>query len=526
MIISDATLTAIKDVPFSTILQKENIECKKLGKEAATLCPWHNDSNPSLTINDEKGFCYCFVCQYGTDAIGFIQQKLGLNFADAVHRIANSANLVVEYDDIDPKLAAEEAQKRAKLFDQLNDQQEAFRANITSPRASRIHEILENRSISPATSRFFGLGYAVDGFFADRITVPIHDHRGYLVGFTGRATKDELKPKYKNSENSDIFDKSRTVFNENRASEAIKEVDSVIFVEGHFDVISLWQYGIRNVVAMQGTAPPSEAIIKRLSRKTKRFILCYDGDEGGSKAIENFIKVAGPLACRGEITISIAQLPSGMDPDECIRDEAIDFFSVIENSISWLDWQLDVWLTNLDRTDTANFTKIEASIRQLVESINSPSLRQYYIDKASKILADDAKSAAKIAKNWSENIHVVKLKRKWIKPSPAETRLSAEKKLLRMYIHIPELREECRHLMGQLQAPSHRWLWQRISEIEKYDTRPLKAETVMAILAVCEPYYTRQLRPVAVPTIKVLHNAGILKHIQKTLAQELIIDGI
>lgn len=526
MIISDTTLTAIKDIPFSVILQKENIECKKLGKESATLCPWHNDSNPSLTINDDKGFCYCFVCQYGTDAIGFIQQKLGLNFSDAVHRIANSSDLVVEYDDIDPKLAVEEAQKRARLFDQINAQQEAFRANIKNQRASRIHEILDERKISPTTSRFFGLGYATDGFFADRITVPIHDHRGYLVGFTGRATREESKPKYKNSENSDIFDKSRTVFNENRASEAIKEVDSVIFVEGHFDVISLWQYGIRNVVAMQGTAPPSEAIIKRLSRKTKRFILCYDSDEGGSKAIENFIKVAGPLACRGEITISIAQLPPGKDPDECVRDELVDFFAVIENSISWLDWQLDVWLANLDRTDTANFTRIEASIRQLVESINSPSLRQYYIDKASKILADDVKAAAKIAKNWSENIHVVKLKRKWVKPSPAETRLSAEKKLLRMYIHIPELREECRHLMSKLEAPSHRWLWQRISEIEKYDERPLRAETVMAILAVCEPYYTRQLRPVAVPTIKVLHNAGILKHIQKTLDQELIIDGI
>lgn len=190
-------------------------------------------------------------------------------------------------------------------------------------------------------------------------------------------------------------------------------------------------------------------------------------------------------------------------------------FGIIENSVSWLDWQLDVWLANIDRTDTAKFTQVEASVRQLVESINSPSLRQYYIDKASKILAGDQKAAVKIAKEWSENIRVVKLKRKWSKPTPAETRVGAEKKLLRMYIHIPELREECRKLMDRLQSPSHRWLWQRISELEEHDTRPLEAETVMAVLAVCEPYYTRQLRPIAVPTIKVLNNSGILKHIQK-----------
>lgn len=526
MIISDNTLAAIREVPFSTVLQKEGIGFKKLGKEAVTLCPWHNDSNPSLTVNDDKGFCYCFVCQHGTDIIGFMQQKLGLDFSDAVHRIANSGDVVVEYDNIDPELAVREAKKRAELFDRLNKQQELFRENIKSPRASRIHQILEGRGIDPTTSRFFGLGYAIDGFYTDRITVPIYDHRGYLVGFTGRATRDETKPKYKNSENNDIFDKSRIVFNEYKASEAIKEADSVIFVEGHFDVMTLWQHGIRNVVAMQGTAPPSEAILKRLSRKTKRFILCYDNDEGGHKAIENFIKVAGPMACRGEITVSIAELPNGKDPDECIREELVDFFSVIESSTSWLDWQLEVWLRGIDRSDTANFIKVEASVRQLVESINSPSLRQYYIDKASKILAEDTKSAAKIAKEWSENIRTVRLKRKWAKPSPAETRLNVEKRLLRMYIHVPELRNECRVLMDKLQTPSHRWLWQRISEIEKHDSRPLEAETVMAILAVCEPHYTRQLRPVAVPTIKVLNNPGILSHIQQTLEQELTIDGI
>jgi DNA primase len=524
--ISDFTVKAIKEIPITTILEKEGIEYKKVGREAVTLCPWHNDKNPSLTINDDSGFCYCFVCRIGNDGIGLVQQKLGLSFVDTIERIARSNEIDIVYENIDPELALREARQKALILNQLNEQQESYRKFIKDPRAERIRDILAERKIEPSTSKYFGLGYCPKGFFGDRITIPIHDHRGNLVGFTGRATKDSVKPKYKNSENSDCFDKSKIVFNEHRAIREIPESDSVIFVEGHLDVISLWQIGIKNTVAMQGTAAPSEAIVRRIARRTKRFILCFDADEGGNKAIEQFIKVAGPMACKGQITISIAQLPFGTDPDQCIRENLVDMFNIIENGRPWLDWQLDSWLSNLDRNDTARFTEIENNIRSLVESIQSPVLRQYYIDKASKSLSPDPGAAIKIANNWVQHTSSIKTKKIWLKPDPLEVRLWAEKQLIRSYIHFPETRDQLRSMMSKIHSPAYRWLWQRIKEIEQYSNDPQLSHHLMAVLCISEPYYTRQLRPVIAPTINLRNEPGIINHISSIVNQELVIDGI
>lgn len=529
--ISDYTIKAVKEVPITTLLAKESIDFKKAGKEALTLCPWHNDKSPSLTVSDEKGFCYCFVCQTGSDGIGFIQEKLGLSFSDAIIRIARLNDIEVIHEDLNPELAAREAKRRVQLMDQVNKEHESYRNFLKDKRAGRIRDFLSSRNIEPATSKYFELGYCPRGFFGDRITVPIHDHRGTLIGFSGRSTKDGVKPKYKNSENNEYFDKSKIVFNEHRAAVYAREADSLIFVEGHFDVISLWQYGIKNVVALQGTASPSESILNRLARRTKRFILCFDADEGGLKATEAFIKVAGPMACRGDLTVSIANMPEGYDPDDCINNE-IDFFSIIENARPWLDWQLDVWLSGVDRTDTAKFTEIETKVRSLVESIQSPVLRQYYIDKASIALSADKTQAVKIAKNWAAHTSIVKSKRKWIRPTPAETRAMAERRLLRLYIHFPDLRNELRNWMLKIESPAHRWLWQRIVEIESHcngngnGNGMDMASVILAIYCVAEPHYVRQLRPIAKPTIKIVKNEGIMKHIKQVLSQELIINDI
>lgn len=521
--ISDYTVKSVKELSFLSVMDKEAIAYKKIGREAVTTCPWHNDKNPSLTVSDEKKFCFCFVCQKGNDIIGFIQAKLGLGFSDAVERIARNNEIDVIYENIDPELAAKEARRKTEILGQLESQQASFRRLLKDPRAQRIRDFIDSRGILPETSRYFGLGYSHRGFFADRITIPIHDHLGSLVGFTGRATKDEVKPKYKNTENNEYFNKSRLVFNEHRASKAIMECDSVIFVEGHFDVISLYQHGIKNVVAMQGTTAPTDAIINRLIRKTKRFILCYDADDGGKKAIEQFIKVAGPRACRGEMNISVARLPSGTDPDQCIREGIVDFLNVIENSSPWLDWQLEVWLSSIDRTDIVMFSEIELRVRALVDSIQSPVLRQYYVDKASKILAMDQSSAIQIAKNWSENLTPIRNTKAWDRPSPSQARFTVERRLLRLYIHFEEVRQECRPLMEKIQSPVYRWAWARVREIETSPCQISIRDVFMSILMVCEPQYTRQLRPVVMPTIKVTKNDAIISHIKYVLDQEILV---
>ena len=301
--IADSSIKAVRSVNFLDVLNEEGIPYFKNGREAVTVCPWHNDTNPSLTINPDQNFCFCFVCQIGQDNIGFLKDKLNISFSDAVTRIAEKHDIKLDYENIDPEEAVRIARERAEKREKLNKAQEQFRKVLRSQKGEDARTYIDSRGIEPSTSQHFGLGFSVLGAFSGRLTIPIHDHIGNIVGFTGRSISSLLKPKYKNSESSETFDKSQLVFNEHRAVRFIRESDSVIFVEGHLDVISLYQAGFKNVVAMQGTAKPSLSVINRLSRLTKRFILCYDNDQGGHKAIGQFIQVAGPLACQGKISV-------------------------------------------------------------------------------------------------------------------------------------------------------------------------------------------------------------------------------
>lgn len=550
--IKDSTIEKVRQLPISEVLLHEGVELKKIGREFVALCPWHNDSNPSLTINDQKNLCFCFACGGGSDAIAFVEQKFCLSFTDAIQRIAEKNGVPVEHDNLDPEEALRIAAQRRQLLGAVTAAQEYFRDGIRSDSGYDARLWLKDRGIKPETSREFGLGWAGSGHrgepwnllvghlkgngvlpvveaglavrgdrgvydcFRSRVMVPIYDHRGTLVGFTGRKiSEDDQSQKYKNSPSSAIFDKGALIFNEHRAVEAARVAGFMVFVEGNFDVISMWQHGIKNVVATQGTAGPSLASIRRIMRQCRRFVLCYDGDAGGNTAIEAFIKVAGPLACQGEITVTVAQLPEGSDPDSCIRD-GIDLYSIIEAAPQWLDWQIDCWLRNVDRTDTHHFSKVEAAVRSLVESIKSPALRQFYIDKAAKVLAESPGAASKLAKTWSKSLPRLGHVQRWSRPVPAWVRSQVERRVLRLYVHCPSARDRLRPLMSLLEGPSHIWLWNRLTEIEQHASA-LTPELVVSLLAVCEPHYTRTLRSIAIPTIRVMEDTGIIDHAGRTL---------
>lgn len=524
MAIKDSTIERVRRVPLTDILEAEQIPYKRIGREAVTHCPWHNDSNPSLTINDDKGMCFCFACGGGSDGISYVQQKFGLGFADAVLRIAGCHEIVVEYDNLDPEEALRIAEERKRTIDALLAQHQRFRDCIRTSRGKSAREWLMGRQITPEASRHFELGWGdLDRQFGARVTVPIHDHRGTLVGFTGRQIDDAHSgQKYRNSKDGPLFSKGALVFNEHRAAQAARAAGYMVFVEGHFDVISMWQYGMQNVVATQGTAGPMIESIKRLMRHCRRFVLAYDGDQGGQKAIEHFVAVAGPLACKGELTLTVAQLPQGLDPDECIRS-GIDLHAIIEGAPQWLDWQIDCWLAGLDRSDTHRFSQAEAAIREFVESIKSPALRQHYIDKTSKVLASDAKSASKLAQTWSRSLPKLGHSGTWSKPDPSWIRNQVERRALRSFIHLPDTRNQLRPILSNLQGPSHIWLWTRLQEIEAY-CGEVTPSIVKAILAVCEPQYVRVLRPLVMPTIKVENQSGILDHVEHVLTQNVEVD--
>jgi DNA primase len=518
MAVSNRTLQAIKAAPLSQVMEACGAPLKRVGHEFLTQCLWHEDKHPSLTVSDDKGFSFCHVCRGGGDAIDYVSKRYGLGWRDAAEKAASILSIPFELDDEDPVASARRREELERARTALKSEQSKYKANLGDKRAGRIHEILKQRGLTPAASREFGLGYAPGGFFAKRITLPIYNHKNQLVGFTGRAT-DDSPAKYKNSADSDLFQKKSLVFNEARAKEAAREADSLIFVEGHLDVVSLWQHGVKNVVAMQGTGAPDVQIIQRLARSVKNFILCFDGDAGGKKATEQFISAAGKLALRGEININVAMLPQGMDPDEVVRSGQ-SLYDYTASAPSWLDWLIDEWAANLSLDDAAAITDVEGKVKALINQLHSKALRAHYIDKASRVLSKTDKEAAQLSKEWHSTVQV-QSQLQWKPRSAWETRVAVERRMARLYVHKPGLRDYLRPSMQNIQTPGVLWLWKRIQELEGCCTIDLTPHSVMAVVCAAEPHFLQQLRTVVQPSVMIDDSEGVLAHITGIMGKEI-----
>lgn len=515
MALSDETIQKIKSLNVSSVLEQEGVPFKRVGREFVTQCIWHDDKNPSLTVSDEKGFTFCHVCREGGDVIHYIKRKYGLNFREACERIASHNNIQVIYKDEDPQIAIE---KKRQIDEYLKNVKTAHEKHRAALKGSLVAvQFIKERSILPETSRHFELGFDLA---ENRLVIPIKDYMGRVVGFTKRAIGDS-KPKYKNTENNLIFNKSELVFNEYDAMDHVRSADQCIFVEGHIDVIAMWQIGIRNVVALQGTASPSESIVQRMMRRTNSFVLCMDADEGGEKAIGLFLDSVKNLTLNGKLDVQIASIPQGKDPDEAIKS-GVDMHDVINNAEPWMDWILDKWLLKLDFSNSAKVQQVEQEIKKLISSVSSAALRAHYFDKAAIRLAQNKQNiAAEILKNLQSDTSSTPGQRVWRKPEETWTRSSVEKRLLRLYIHRPSLRWMLKPLMDRLLNPDMIWLWNRINELEEVSAVDCTPYSVMAILGAAEPRYLQKLRPLARPTIKIDDSSGVLLHIEDVMTQEL-----
>jgi DNA primase len=420
-----------------------------------------------------------------------------------------------QVDNEDPEVTRRRAEERRAALRENDKQQDLFKKNWQDPRCARVHSVWTGRGLTKAASREFGIGYASSGFFSGRITIPIHNHRGELVGWTGRATKPDQNAKYMNSADSELFQKKLLVFNEHRAVEAAKEAGTLIFVEGHLDVVSMWQAGIKNVVAMQGTGAPDPLVLQRLSRNIKNFILCYDGDAGGQKAVQQFISVGGPMSVKGKLNINVVSLPEGQDPDEVIRSGG-DLYSLIASAPSWLDWVIDDWAANLDLDDGAMVTEVEKQLKGLINQLNSSALRTHYIDKASRVLSRDQKEAEKLVRSWG-NREFYAEHATWTPRSPQDIRLAAERRMLRIFVHKPEQRDKLRPLLEKVENPALRWLCERLRELEECSVVDLTPHSLMAVVAVAEPHFMQQVRTLIRPNVTVDDSEGVLQHLTDIL---------
>ncbi len=335
-------------VTLSSVIMRTT-KLQRAGREWKACCPFHNEKTPSFTVNDQKGFYHCFGCQAHGDIISWMTDQRGLSFMDAVKELAAEAGMEVPRPD--PR-EAERAEQRAGLHDVMLAAQNWFVANLASPAGADARAYLEKRGFNQRTIERFGFGYAPDqrtalksalsqfdesmlveaglliavddkptyDRFRGRLMLPIQDARERVIAFGGRILQDrDGAAKYLNSPDTPLFDKGRTLYNIHRAGPASRKTDRIVVVEGYMDVIALAAAGFEDVAAPMGTAL-TENQIELLWRMVDKPVLCFDGDAAGQRAAMKAIGRALPMLRPGK-SLQIVQLPSGLDPDDLVRQQ-------------------------------------------------------------------------------------------------------------------------------------------------------------------------------------------------------------
>ncbi len=382
-----------------------SIKVSRAGREYKALCPFHHETTPSFTINDEKGFYHCFGCGAHGDAIRWMTEQRGLGFIDAVKELAGEAGM--ELPAPDPRTAA-----RAEAARDLRDVTAAaatwFAGNLAGLAGADARAYLARRGVAAAEVAAFGIGFAPDqrsalksalsefpvpmlveagmliavddkepyDRFRGRLMIPIRDARGRAIGFGGRIL-GAGEPKYLNSPDTPLFDKGRVLFNLDRASPASRRTGRVIVVEGYMDVIALAGAGIDDAVAPLGTAL-TEAQLALLWRMVPVPVLCFDGDNAGQKAAIRAAMRALPLLRPG-FSLAFATLPPGQDPDDLVRSGGADALTAVLEAAQPLVeriWAHEVAAAPLATPEAR--AALKQRVMQAADSIADADVRHHY----------------------------------------------------------------------------------------------------------------------------------------------------
>jgi DNA primase len=407
-----------KDFPDklrSSILTSEvvgkRVKLKFRGKEFHGLCPFHNEKSPSFTVNDQKGFYHCFGCAEHGDIIGFTMKIDGLDFRDAVQKLADDFGILV------PQVKFDKIQESLEERDYLILEKSCnfFEKNLHESSDSKSRNYLKKRQINSIIAKKFRLGFAPNSFdslinflktegfsdleisrtgiigknerqnfydkFRDRIIFPITDKKNRVIAFGGRALGDEM-PKYLNSAETDLFKKNQTLYNFYFARKPIFSKGYAVVVEGYMDTIALASNGVENVVAGLGTALGSEHL-KELFYITDKIIVCLDGDSAGIRAAKRVSEIALPLI-NAKKNIAFTILPNQMDPDDFIKEFGVrEFEKACKDCIPLSQILFDFALIELEidktqKISAENKAKIEGNLIAKIDTIADSSSKKYF----------------------------------------------------------------------------------------------------------------------------------------------------
>jgi DNA primase len=382
---------------------------RRSGAEYAGLCPFHNEKTPSFTVNDKKGFFYCFGCHEKGDAVGFVMKTEGLSFPEAVEKLAREVNLPVPRST---PVERERAERVSTLQQVVEEAARWFQKQLRLPVGRQGLDYLRGRGLEDATIDDFRLGFAPDSRdgllshlkrenvpidkiveaglaiepedsnrepydrFRGRVMFAINDRRGRVIAFGGRVM-GAGDPKYLNSPETPLFHKGANLYCLDRARQAVTKDQPVIVAEGYMDVIALHGAGFTGAVAPLGTAL-TEGQLAELWKLADEPYLCFDGDNAGRRAANRAAERALPLLRNGK-SLRFLSLPAGEDPDSLIRTRGAD---AIRRSLDLAQPLSDVvWTMETEGkpTDTPERrASLQRAIEQRVAEIADPVVRDFY----------------------------------------------------------------------------------------------------------------------------------------------------
>lgn len=385
-------------------------QLKQKGNSYFGLCPFHRENTPSFSVSADKQLYHCFGCGASGNVYSFVMQIENFDFIDAVKYLADRINYSLPEEEYDSE-TKKNAELKKTLYEIHKKSARHYYENLISSKGNEVRNYLENRKIGLNIRRKYGLGYSLHerndlfnflmscGFdidtilksglvlkdrkgnyydrFFNRLMFPIIDVQGRIIGFGGRII-GKGEPKYLNSPDTSIFNKSHNLYSINFARNS--KTKEYILVEGYMDVISLYQAGFKNVVASLGTAFNDEHA-KALKRYADSVILLFDSDNAGTKAVLRAI----PILKKNGIRIKVLQVTNAKDPDEYIKKYGSENFNnLLMSAKSSIAFQVEQIRKNYNLEDSAQKILFTNEVAKILSSLENSIEREVYINEVSK----------------------------------------------------------------------------------------------------------------------------------------------
>ena len=410
----------IVDMTDIVSLVDSYLPLKRKGKDHWGQCPFCDDgNNPSFSVSEQKQFYFCFKCRATGNVIGFLQAHQGYDFIESIESLAARNGIEVPYEN-----TREFSKEKGPIYDALALASEIFENNLASSNdAENVRSyILEERKISSEVSKKFELGYSAkswdaltkamlgrgiseeilvkaglskknkDGklfdIFRDRLMFPIKDRKGRIVGFGGRVMNPDDQPKYLNTGETEVFQKSRELYGFFEALEERRDLNEIYVVEGYMDTIAMYEHGMKNSVATLGIAT-NRFHIQKLLQVVSQITFCFDGDDAGRGAAWGALKNVLPSVTDGT-EISFLFLPEGEDPASLLEQHSVEDFKNLSKKANLLsEYFIERLAQASEITSLEKKASLAAKAMELLSTMQESSIKRLLESEVAKVTGLD-----------------------------------------------------------------------------------------------------------------------------------------